>query len=142
MALLGTLDAAGFIEAPETHLDWDELLSGADVVLTKPGSPEFHQPVALFTAKGARRLLEEAGCEVVTIAAANPLTHQGQTLAQIEASPQAEERLTELELALCEEPGLVDAGESSFEGDATAQSAGGFRSRFQIRGDSRCRPCS
>lgn len=26
MALLGTLDAAGFIEAPEAHLDWDELL--------------------------------------------------------------------------------------------------------------------
>ena len=56
-------------------------------------------------------MLEEAGCEVVTIAAANPLTHQGQSLAQIEASPRAEERLTELELALSEEPGLVDAGQ-------------------------------
>ena len=111
MSLLGMLDAAAFLESADEHLGWDELLGDADVVFTKPGSAEFHQPVALFSARGARRLLEAAGCEIVTIAAANPLSQQGQSLPQIEVSAEAEERLTALELACCEELGLVDAGQ-------------------------------
>ena len=111
LGLLGTLDAAEFLETRDDHLDWSDLIGNANVVLTRPGSAEFHQPVALFSSKAMRRILNAAGCDVVTMAAANPISGDGQALARIEASPAAEERLTELEIAICEEPGLVDAGQ-------------------------------
>jgi len=103
--LLGTSDAAEFLEALDNHVPWHAIREGHEIVLTRSRSPEFHQPMALFTSRGFRRLLEDAGCEVLTLAAANPISRLGQPFEQIAASAEAEWQLAPLETAICEEPG-------------------------------------
>lgn len=80
-------------------------------MLTVPWSDEWHLPLALFNAAGLERALHGAGFAVERFGVANPLTALGESLEAIGAFPEAEAQLTALELALCERPGLRDAGE-------------------------------
>jgi len=110
MRLLGPLDAANVVETIDQHLAWNEVVDGAGVTCTRVGSSEFHQPIALFTSNGLSEALENAGLRVERLASANPLFTQYMKMPQIEANPSASDRLIELEVAVCEHPGLVDAG--------------------------------
>jgi len=110
MRLLGPLDAPNVLESIDAHLDWNGMLGGADKMLTRVGSSEFHQPIVLFTSAGLRSALGEAGLDVEYIACANPLFPQFMKVPRTEASALASERLIELEVALCDVPGLADAG--------------------------------
>jgi 2-polyprenyl-3-methyl-5-hydroxy-6-metoxy-1,4-benzoquinol methylase len=113
LMLAGTLDAEAFLREMEDHLPWlPEMPPPRDgVLLTVPSSNEFHLPMALFSSAGLRAALESEGCSVQRMAAANPVSRAGLPLAHIGASEAAERRLIALETALCEVPGLVDAGE-------------------------------
>jgi SAM-dependent methyltransferase len=109
MRLLGSLDVANFLEHWPEHMpevDWET----DGVVLTRE-SPEWHLPLALFTAEGLTTALEAVGCEVERFAVSNPLTMLGQELEQIAASEAASQRLIDLEVALSERPGFRDSGE-------------------------------
>ena len=111
LRLIGPYDGRMFLEPPEAHIDWEAVLSGEGVVLTKQGSPEFHQPWVLFTSAGLRRVLEKTGFEVVEMAAINPIVSEGTKIPNVTTSAQAAAALTALEMALCSQPGLVDGGE-------------------------------
>ena len=111
MRMIGTLDAATFVESAHDHLEWDSLLDGAEVVMTKVGSTEFHQPMALFTSSGLRGALEGAGLDVLELATSNPTIAMGSKMPNVSESSKAEVQLTQLEIALCKKPGLIDAGE-------------------------------
>lgn len=110
MRLVGPLDAAAVLETTNDHLDWSAVLSAAGVVCTKPTSPEFHQPLALFTSAGLRAALVQLGLDVEVLATANPFLPEFLSVPKIAASERAAQTLVELEVALCEQPGLVDAG--------------------------------
>jgi ubiquinone/menaquinone biosynthesis C-methylase UbiE len=110
MRLLGPLDAAGVLETVNDHLDWSDVLSGAGMIYTKPRSTEFHQPLALFSSTGLHAVLAELGLRVETCAAANPLLPEFLQVPTIAASERASQTLIDLEVALCEQPGLVDGG--------------------------------
>jgi len=111
LRLIGPLDGHTFLELPDSHVDWKAALSGAGVVYSRPGSPEFHQPLVLFTSHGLRQALKQVKLQVVELAAANPVVSEGAQIPRITASSQATAALTALEVALCNWPGLVDAGE-------------------------------
>ncbi len=111
LSLIGTLDAGGFLERMGAHVKPGAISEGSGVVLTVPGSDEFHQPMALFTASYMRGALERVGLLIERLAAANPITRAGQALSRVTASAEATERLLELELAVCEAPGVADMGE-------------------------------
>ena len=111
LRLVGPYDGLAFLEHTDAHIDWQAVLSGAGAVCTRPGSDEFHQPLALFTSDGLRKALEKAGLQVVVMAAANPVVSEGAQIPGIESSAQAAAALTALELVLCTQPGLVDTGE-------------------------------
>jgi ubiquinone/menaquinone biosynthesis C-methylase UbiE len=110
MRLIGPLDAPNVLESIDQHLDWSAMLAGADTMLTRAGSTEFHQPLVLFTSNGLRSALTDAGLVVERIACANPLFPQFMRVPKMEASALASDRLIELEVAVCEQPGLADAG--------------------------------
>jgi len=110
LRLIGPLDAAAVLESIDEHLDWQAVLSGADIVYTRFGSVEFHQPLALFTSAGLKTVVAEAGLHVETLAAANPILPQFLRVPKIEESAHAADVLQRLELALCDWPGLLDAG--------------------------------
>jgi SAM-dependent methyltransferase len=110
LRLLGPLDASEVLEAIDTHLDWQATLSGAGVVYTRVGSVEFHQPLALFTSGGLESAITDAGFTVERMASANPILPQFQPVPKIEANPRAAALLEELEIAVCDAPGLLDAG--------------------------------
>lgn len=110
MRLIGPLDAATVLEHLGQHLDVAAIMAAQGVVFTTPGSKEFHQPLALFTAAGLRASLEAAGLEVETMATSNPLLPEYLHVPRIEASPEASSLMMALEEALCAEPGLLDAG--------------------------------
>ena len=110
MRLVGPLDAATVLETANDHLDWDAVLSAAGVTCTRPTSSEFHQPMALFTSVGLRAALVELGLEVRTLASANPFLPEFLAVPKIAASERAAQTLVDLEVALCDQPGLVDAG--------------------------------
>jgi ubiquinone/menaquinone biosynthesis C-methylase UbiE len=110
LRLVGPLDAAKVQEMVATHMDWQAVLDGASVVYTRLDSTEFHQPIALFTSVGFREALQRAGLEVESLASANPIVPTYQALPNFEANPAAERTLRELEVAVCDYPGLVDAG--------------------------------
>ena len=111
LRLVGPYDGVAFLEAPDTHVDWHAVLSGAGVAYSRPGSTQFHQPMVLFSSAGLRQALERVGFQVVEMAAANPVVSEGTQIPKITANSQAAEALTALELALCTWPGLVDTGE-------------------------------
>jgi 2-polyprenyl-3-methyl-5-hydroxy-6-metoxy-1,4-benzoquinol methylase len=110
MQLIGPLDAAKVLETIDQHLDWQAVLSGDDVVYTRSGSAEFHQPLALFTSVGLRAAIERAGFHVVELASANPIIPQFLRLPNIGASPVAAAELEKLEIAASGHPGLLDSG--------------------------------
>jgi hypothetical protein len=110
MRLVGPLDAAAVLETIDDHLDWPALLSGADVVYTRPGSKEFHQPLALFTSSGLRSALEDAGLRVEVMASANAIVPQFLRVPMITDNPVAAAKLEQLEVMVADYPGLVDAG--------------------------------
>ncbi len=110
LRLVGPLDAVAFLTGLDDHVDPSALLAGDDVVFTRPGSPEFHQPLALFTSEGLRAALTDAGFAVEVIASGNPLLPYFQNVPRIIEQPEAENALRQLELAACECPGLRDAG--------------------------------
>lgn len=111
LRLVGPYDGEDFLNAPDSHIDWEAVLSGRGVVLTRPGSREFHQPFVLFTSSGLKEALAQAGLRVVQMAAANPVVSEGARIPRITASTQASAALIALEAALCDYPGLVDTGE-------------------------------
>lgn len=111
LRLVGPYDGLTFLESPDAHVEWQAVLAGAGVVYTRPGSGEFRQPWVLFTSEGLRQLLEKAGLSVVAMAASNPLVSEGAQIPNITDNPAASAALTALELALCDQPGLVDSGE-------------------------------
>jgi ubiquinone/menaquinone biosynthesis C-methylase UbiE len=110
MRLLGPLDAAAMLETTNDHLDFSAVLSADSVICTRPTSTEFHQPMALFTSTGLRAALVEVGLEVQVLATANPFLPEFLAVPKITASERAAQTLVDLEVALCEQPGLVDAG--------------------------------
>lgn len=109
MRLIPPLDAVGFLEEWEHHMTWDPESPRPPFVLTVPGSEEWHQPIALFTAAYLRDELGRRGCDVLTIAAASPLSTLF-PMPSVEASAEASERFTRLELALCDNPYLAESG--------------------------------
>jgi SAM-dependent methyltransferase len=111
LMLAGPLDATNFLARMGEHLAWDVREPPPGVVLTQPGSDEFHLPMALFSSAGLRHAMESAGCEVLRMAAANPISRAGLPLANVSADEVSSARLTGLELAMCEQPGVVDSGE-------------------------------
>jgi hypothetical protein len=111
LRLLGPYDDHTFLEPPDAHIDWEAVLSGQGVVYTRPDSPEFHQPLVLFTSHGLRQALEKVQLQVVDMAAVNPVVSEGARIPHITDSAQAAAALTALEVALCNKPGLVDTGE-------------------------------
>lgn len=110
MRLIGPLDGAAVVESLDQHLDVSAILAGADITLSAPGSPEFHQPMALFTSAGLSRAIAEAGLSLETMASANALLPAFTKVPNIEASELASRRVIEMELAVAELPGLLDAG--------------------------------
>lgn len=110
LMLAGSLDASDFLERMALHVPWTGEGASPEVLLTVPGSDEFHLPMALFSSVGLRRLLESRGCEVLHLAAANPVSRIGLPLERVGASPEASARLLELEWRMCELPGVVDCG--------------------------------
>lgn len=111
LRLVGPLDAQDFISSADCHLDWEAVLSGEQIVYTKPGSPEFHQPMVLFTSVGFLSALEDAGLAVVEMASANPIVPSFTSISSIAESASASKELERLELATCKAPGLLDVGE-------------------------------
>jgi SAM-dependent methyltransferase len=111
MRLIGSLDAVAFAERPHDHLDWRGLLGGCDVVLTSVGSPEFHQPMALFNSRGLAVALKDAGLETLEMATSNPLIPVGTAMERVSQNGVSSKNLEELEIALCQCPGLIEAGE-------------------------------
>ncbi len=117
LRLIGPFDALSFIESPDTHLDWQSVLLKREtyqdpgIAISRPGSPEFHQPLVLFSSIGLKRTLEQAGLRVIEMASANPLVADGNQMPKVTSIPQACQNLLELELAVCNQPGLLDAGE-------------------------------
>lgn len=110
LRLAGPLDAATVLESMDDHIDWQSVLAGADVVYTRPGSVEFHQPLALFTSAGLKRVVTEAGLLVETVAAANVILPVYTPVPKFEGSSEAADVVQKLELVVCDYPGLLDAG--------------------------------
>jgi SAM-dependent methyltransferase len=111
LMLAGPLDATNFLSRMDEHLAWDVRDPAPGIVLTQPGSDEFHLPMALFSSAGLRQALESAGCEMLRMAAANPISRAGLPLAAVTADNHATAQLTALEIAMCEQPGIADSGE-------------------------------
>lgn len=111
LRLIGPYDDQTVLDPPDAHLDWEAVMAGGGVVLSRLGSNEFHQPMALFTSFALRQSFEQLGLRVLQMASANPVVSQGTQIPRITGSPQAAEALTALEVALCTQPGLIDTGE-------------------------------
>jgi SAM-dependent methyltransferase len=109
MRLIAPLDAGELLRAWDEHMPWDRSEPLPGYVLTMPGSSEWHQPMALFTANYLRSLLHTHGCNVVAMAAANPISTLW-PMPSVEADEGAVRRLQELDLAFCETPELVEGG--------------------------------
>lgn len=104
-------DMAELLENLDRDLPRAEMLAGAPYVLTRHESTEFHQRMALFTSGYMRSCLEELGLRVVRMAASNPVNLFALPLAAISASDVASQELVEIQLAMCEQPGLLDTGD-------------------------------
>jgi ubiquinone/menaquinone biosynthesis C-methylase UbiE len=109
--LISTLDAADFLENVEDHVEWKLGSPFPEIMYSKPGSPEWHTPMALYTSTYLRGLLEEMGCRVVETAATNTITSGEFRTPRIEESPEAVEALIELEKRFCSHPGVTDVGQ-------------------------------
>ena len=110
LTLAGTLDAVDFLERMEAHVPMSAVAGDEGVALTVPGSSEFHQPMALFSAAYLQAALGSVGLRHDRIAAANPISRPGLALERVSSSAEASQRLLELELAICEQHGVADSG--------------------------------
>lgn len=110
LTLAGTLDSTNFLERMASHLDWLPPAALPPYALTLPESDEFHLPMALFTSGYLREMCRDAGCEVLAMAAANPISRLGLPLQNVTSSPVAASQFQSLELAMSRAPGMVDAG--------------------------------
>ena len=111
LRLLGPLDAHTFLEQANDHIDWEAVLRHEGVVYTRPDSPEFHQPLVMFSSEGLRACLTQARFEINMMASSNPILQAGNKIPRITDSEQASSTLTDLEVVLYTCPGLVDTGE-------------------------------
>jgi 2-polyprenyl-3-methyl-5-hydroxy-6-metoxy-1,4-benzoquinol methylase len=111
LRLLGPLDANAFLANADQHLDWAAVLGGEATVHTVHGSREFHQPMVLFSSEGLRSAMIETGFTPIEMGSANPIVSNGASIPAIVDDAAALEAMTELELASCRYPGLLDAGE-------------------------------
>lgn len=111
LRLLGPLDAHTFLAQANDHIDWEAVLRHEGVVYTRPDSPEFHQPLVMFSSEGLRACLTQARFEINMMASSNPILQAGNKIPRITDSEQASSTLTDLEVALYTCPGLVDTGE-------------------------------
>ncbi len=109
--LISTLDAADFLENIEDHVEWKRGSSFPEILYSRPGSPEWHAPMTLYTSTYLRGLLEGMGCSVVEIAATNTITSGEFNMPRIAESPEAVEALIELEKSFCNHPGVTDMGQ-------------------------------
>ena len=107
----GTLDAENFLTRMAEHIDWLPQAGVPPFALTLAGSDEFHLPMALFTAEYLKDLLTDSGCELLAMAASNPISRMGLGLERIAASPEAVAQLETVELAISRYPGVLDCGE-------------------------------
>jgi 2-polyprenyl-3-methyl-5-hydroxy-6-metoxy-1,4-benzoquinol methylase len=108
LRLIVPLDAAKVIETLDDHMDLGTL--GEGVVYTRLSSNEFHQPIVLFTAQGIRSAIAAAGLLPIDMASPNPLLTEFTQTPQIVASEKAAAAMLALEVTLCRQPGLLDAG--------------------------------
>jgi len=111
MRIIGPLDCEPVLRDFEKHLQWDGASPHGGIVYTRPGSNEFHAPMALFTSGYIREQFDALGCEILEMASASPISAMGLPFERIAASECASRKLMALELALCRLPGLVDTGE-------------------------------
>jgi hypothetical protein len=109
--LIGTTDAAGFLERISEHIEWSLDEPFPDVLDSRRGSPEWQAPMTLYTSTYLRGFLADHGCQVLEMAAANTITGGVHAYERIPASPEAVENLIRLEKQFSARPGLVDAGE-------------------------------
>jgi ubiquinone/menaquinone biosynthesis C-methylase UbiE len=109
--LIGTTDAAGFLEHISEHIEWSLDEPFPDVLDSRRGSPEWHAPMTLYTSTYLRGFLADHGCQVLEMAAANTITSGVHAYERIPASPEAAETLVRLEKQFSARQGLVDAGE-------------------------------
>ena len=111
LMLAGTLDSENFLARIAEHIDWLPQAGVPPFALTLAGSDEFHLPMALFTAGYLEGLLTDSGCELLAMAASNPISRMGLGLERIAASPEAVAQLEAIELAMSRYPGVLDGGE-------------------------------
>ena len=118
MSLIGTFhlishfDVAEFLVNIEDHAEWDPTTEFPDHLDSKPGSDQWHAPMTLYTSEYMRRFMEEKGCEVVEMAAAQSITSSyWGGLEKITGDPEATEVLMRLEKEFCTRPGVVDMGQ-------------------------------
>jgi ubiquinone/menaquinone biosynthesis C-methylase UbiE len=109
--LIGTTDAAGFLEKISEHIEWSPGEPFPDVLDSRPGSPEWHTPMTLYTSAYLRGLLADHGCEVVEMAAANTITSGVHAYEKIPTSHEATEMLIQLEKQFSARSGLIDMGQ-------------------------------
>jgi len=109
--LIGTTDAAGFLEKISDHTEWAPGEPFPDVLDSRRGSSEWHAPMTLYTSTYLRGFLADHGCRVLEMAAANTITSGVHAYERIPASPEAVETLIQLEKQFSTRPGLVDVGE-------------------------------
>lgn len=109
--LISTLDAADFLVNIEDHVEWRRGSPFPEIMHSRPGSPEWHAPMTLYTSTYLRGLLEGMGCSVVEMAATNTITSGEFNMPRIADSLEAVEALIELEKSFCSHPGVTDMGQ-------------------------------
>lgn len=109
--LISTLDARDFLVNIWDHVEWDPKMPFPEVLDSRPGSPEWHAPMTLYSSTYLKRFLEEHGCEVVEMASKNTITSGERKLERIGGDPEALEMLINLEKQFCGRPGVLDMGQ-------------------------------
>jgi SAM-dependent methyltransferase len=109
--LISTYDASDFLVGIRDHVEWDPETPFPEVLSSKPGSPQWHAPMTLYTSVYLRRFLEDHGCRVVEMASTNTITSGERKLEKIASNPEAVKMLVKLEKQFCNRPGVVDMGQ-------------------------------
>lgn len=110
--LIGTYDDVRFLADIGDHVEWDPAIPFPDVLNSRPGSPEWHTPMTLYSSQYMEGFMEEHGCTVLEMASSHTITSSYPTgLGKISEHPGAVEMLFELERQFCTRAGLVDMGQ-------------------------------